>query len=154
AHLLHPETTHNQQASLVFLTTPFTGDGILSLTQDTVTEMTFSASFDQLERHVSVDLLNVQLRGIRRTGDQIFVDVRIYNPQAETVALAETDVGMVFGFIPLPLGVTTRPLRYEPQVFAPEEAVDLTFTWAWNGDDPYARLLLAGRVWSITLVES
>ncbi|MEL7433512.1 MAG: hypothetical protein AAFN11_06165, partial [Chloroflexota bacterium] len=142
------------QASLVFLTPQFAGDGILSLTQGGITQTTFLARFAQSTPPVSAEHLNVQLRGIRRTHEQIFVDVRIYNPQSETVTLAEGNVGMVFGFTPLPVGVTARPSAYEPLVFAPDTALDVTLTWTWNGDDPYARLLLAGRVWAISLIES
>jgi len=113
----------------------------------------FSVAFEQPPLAVTVDLLNVQLRRIRRTSNQVFVDVRIYNPQADAVTLALTDIGMIFGFTPFPAGATARPVDFEPIVFEPELSLDITLTWDWNSDDPFARLELAGRVWSITLIE-
>jgi len=140
-------------ASLAFLVNRFDGNALLLLSPPGVAGETFSVTFEQPPLAVTVDHLNVQLRRIRRTSNQVFVDVRIYNPQADAVTLALTDIGMIFGFTPFPAGATARPIDFEPIVFVPELSMDITLTWDWNSDDPFARLELAGRVWSITLIE-
>lgn len=140
-------------ASLAFLVNRFDGNALLLFSPPGVAGETFSVAFEQPPLAVTVDLLNIQLRRIRRTSNQVFVDVRIYNPQAEAVTLALTDIGMIFGFTPFPAGATARPVDFEPVVFEPELSLDITLTWDWNSDDPFARLELAGRVWSITLIE-
>lgn len=140
-------------ASLAFLVNRFDGNALLLFSPPGVAGETFSVTFEQPPLAAAVDLLNVQLRRIRRTDDQVFVDVRIYNPQADAVTLGLSDIGMIFGFIPVPTGATARPVDFEPIVFEPELSLDVTLTWDWNSDDPFARLELAGRVWSITLIE-
>ncbi|MEM9955085.1 MAG: hypothetical protein AAF846_25985 [Chloroflexota bacterium] len=140
-------------ASLAFLVNRFDGTALLLFSPHGVAGETFSVAFEQPPLAVTVDLLNVQLRRIRRTSNQVFVDVRIYNPQAEAVTLALTDIGMIFGFTPFPAGATACPVDFEPIIFEPELSLDITLTWDWNSDDPFARLELAGRVWSITLIE-
>ena len=140
-------------ASLAFLVNRFDGNALLLFSSLGVAGETFSVTFEQPPLAVTVDLLNVQLRRIRRTSNQVFVDVRIYNPQADAVTLALSDIGMIFGFTPFPAGATARPVDFEPVVFEPEVSLDITLTWDWNSDDPFARLELAGRVWSITLIE-
>jgi hypothetical protein len=140
-------------ASLAFLVNRFDGNALLLFSPPGMAGEIFSVAFEQPPLAVTVDLLNVQLRRIRRTSNQVFVDVRIYNPQADAVTLALTDIGMIFGFTPFPAGATARPVDFEPIVFEPELSLDITLTWDWNSDDPFARLELAGRVWSITLIE-
>lgn len=140
-------------ASLAFLVNRFDGDALLLFSPPDVAGETFLVSFEQPPPSVMVDNLNVQLRRIRRTNHQVLVDVRIYNPQADTVTLEISDIEMIFGFTPFPAGATARPVVFEPVVFEPEISLDLSFAWDWNSDDPFARLDIAGRVWSITLVE-
>lgn len=141
-------------ASLIFLVNRFDGDALLLFSPPGVAGETFLVTFEQAPLAVTVDHLNVQLRRIRRTSNQVFVDVRIYNPQADAVTLATSDIGMIFGFTPFPAGAIARPVDYEPIVFEPEFSLDITFAWDWNSDDPFARLDIAGRVWSVTLIDN
>ena len=139
-------------ASVAFLVSRFDGEALFLFSPPGVVGETFSVSFNEPPMEVHIENLNVQLRRIRRSSNQVFVDVRVYNPQAEAVTLELEDIGMIFGFTPLPTGATARPIEYEPVVFEPEFSQDLTLTWDWNSDDPFARLEIAGRVWSVTLV--
>lgn len=140
-------------ASVAFLVHRFDGDALFLFSPPGVAGESFLVNFSQPPFAVTVENLDIQLRRIRRSSHQVYVDVRVYNPQAEAVTLQREDIGMIFGFTPLPIGATARPLDYEPVVFEPEFSLDLTLIWDWNADDPFARLEIAGRVWSITLVE-
>lgn len=141
-------------ASLAFLVNRFDGDALFLFSPPGVAGETFLVRFEQAPPAVTVENLDIQLRRIRRSSNQIFVDLRVYNPQADAVTLELTDIGMIFGFTPLPAGTTAGPVDYEPVIVQPEASLDLSLTWDWNSDDPFARLEIAGRVWSITLVEN
>lgn len=142
------------QASMSFLVNRFDGNALLLFSPPGVAGEAFLVSIDQPPLAVVVSNLDVQLRRIRRSSTQLYVDVRIYNPQADAVTLELEDIGMIFGFRPMPTGATSRPLDYQAVTFEPEYALDLTLAWEWNADDPFARLDLAGRVWSISLLDS
>lgn len=142
------------QVSMPFLVNRFDGNALLLFSPPGVAGESFLVTLNQPLTEIIVDHLDVQLRRIRRSSTQIYVDVRIYNPQAEAVTLELEDMGMIFGFRPMPTGATARPLDYQAVIFEPEYSLDLTLAWEWNADDPFARLDLAGRVWSIALLDN
>ncbi|MEO1666715.1 MAG: hypothetical protein AAFU54_18905 [Chloroflexota bacterium] len=141
------------QASTAFLVSRFDGDGLFLFAPPGQVAERVLVPFNLPPVPSTVEGLDVQLRRISRNGSNVFVDVRVYNPQAEAVTLELNDIGVIFGFTRNPSGPTSRPVDYEPVLFEPEFALDLTFTFDWNADDPFATLTVAGRVWSIQLVE-
>ncbi len=142
------------QVSIPFLVNRFDGNALLLFAPPGVAGESFLVSIHQPSLESVVDHLDVQLRRIRRSSNQIYVDVRIYNPQADPVTLELEDMGMIFGFRPMPTGATARPLDYQALTFEPDYSLDLTLAWEWNADDAFARLHLAGRIWSISLLNS
>ncbi|MEM9955375.1 MAG: hypothetical protein AAF846_27475 [Chloroflexota bacterium] len=139
------------QVSIPFLVHRFDGNALLLFSPPGVAGESFSVTLTQPTIELLVEHLDIQLRRIRRSDTQIYVDVRVYNPQADAITLELDDIGMIFGFRPMPTGATSRPLDYQAVTFDPDYVLDLTLAWDWNADDPFARLDLAGRVWSIAL---
>jgi hypothetical protein len=140
-------------ASIPFLVGHVAGDALFLVAPPGLPAAAFRVSLQQPAPVVSVEQLHVQLRRVRRGTDQVYADLRLYNPQVEAVTLAGVDIHMIFGFTPMPTGPRVPPLAFEDLTLEPEAAWDVTLTFAWNGDDPYASLHLAGHVWSITLIE-
>ena len=140
-------------ASIPFLVGRFDGDALFLVAPPGLPAEALRVGFEQLPPVVSVAGLHVQLRRLRRNAGQVYADLRLYNPQAEAVTLRVEGIHMIFGFTSLPTGPHSQPLEFDDLTLEPEAAFDVTLTFDWNGDDPYASLHLAGRVWSITLIE-
>lgn len=140
------------KASIAFLVRQFAGEALFVFSPPGEADEAFRVDFDPPPLEVTVEHLDIQLKRVQRSTKQVAVEVRIYNPQPEMVTLERDDMGMIFGFTPMPTGVTARPTNYEPLVLAPASVSDVTLLWDWNADDPYAQLHIAGRVWSVTLM--
>lgn len=140
------------QVSVSFLVSTFDEDSLLLFTSPDGISKSVRIPFDPLYIPSSVENLDVQLRRIWRDDSRVFVDVRLYNTQNEALTLELDDVNIIFGFTPNPVGPIHHPIDYVSTVFEPGHALDITFTFDWNADDPFATLTLAERVWSINLV--
>jgi hypothetical protein len=141
------------QASVSFLGDHFEDDVLLLLMPPQGTTKQIRIPFHSPTIPISVETLDVQLKRIWRDNSHVFVDVRIYNPQAEPIRLELEHIGFILGFTAHPVGPIHRPLNFEPLIFEPELSLDITLTFDWNADDPFASLTLAGRVWAMTLVK-
>jgi len=141
------------QASVAFLVSRFEGDAIFLFAPPSMQSESILLSFYPPQIPPSVENLDVQLRRVWRDSNHVYVDLRVYNPQAEAIALNSDQIGIIFGFTPNPSGPTQQPHDFETLNFEPEYSLDLTLTFNWNADDPFASLSLAGRVWLIQLVE-
>ena len=147
------EAGQTLQVSIPFLVGRFDGDALFLVAPPGLPAEVLRVAFQQPATAVTVEHLNVQLRRVWHGSGQIDIDLRLYNPQPEAVTLTGEGVHMIFGFTPLPTGPRSGPLDFDDLTLEPEAAFDVTLTFDWNGDDPYASLHLAGRVWSITLIE-
>ena len=141
------------QASIAFLVSRFEGDAVFLFAPPGLPAEQIIVPFNPAPIPLSLESLDVQLRRISRDASTVYVDIRVYNPHAESIALHTEDVGIIFGFTPHPSGPTQHPLEFETVSFETNSALDMTFAFDWNADDPFATLSLAGRVWSIQLVE-
>ena len=147
------EAGQTLQVGIPFLVGRFDGDALFLVAPPGLPAEILRVAFQQPAPAVTVEHLNVQLRRVRRGAGQVYVDLRLYNSQAEAVTLTGEGLHMIFGFTPLPTGPRVAPLDFDDLTLEPEAAFDVTLSFDWNGDDPYASLHLAGRVWSITLFE-
>jgi hypothetical protein len=141
-------------ASIAFLTRRTTGNGIISISPPGSASELFRVDFDEPALPITSEDLTVQLRSVRIVDDRVYVDVRIYNPLDVSIPLTLEDVSMVFGFTPSPVGTEARPVEFDSILYEPGNSSDLTLEWAWNSDDPYAKLSIAGRVWTMKLIDS
>jgi hypothetical protein len=141
------------QASIAFLVSRFEGDAVFLFAPPGLPAEQIIVPFNPPSIPLSLESLDVQLRRISRDARSVYVDIRVYNPHTESIALHTEDVGIIFGFTPNPSGPTQHPLEFETVIFETDSALDMTFAFDWNADDPFATLSLAGRVWSIQLVE-
>ena len=140
------------QTSLAFLVSRFEGDTLFLFAPPGIPSQQMIVPFNPAPIPVSVESLDVQLRRIWRDGHHVYVDMRVYNPQSEAISLDLADIGIVFGFTPNPTGPTQHPLDFESILFEPEYSLDMTLTFDWNADDPFATLRMAGRIWAIQIV--
>ncbi len=138
--------------SVVFLVNRFEGDTLFLFAPSGTASEQVLVPFNPAPIPVTVESLDVQLRRIWRDESHVYVDVRVYNPNTEAISLALDDIGIIFGFTPNPTGPTQHPLDFEPILFESEYSLDMTLTFDWNADDPFATLRMAGRVWAIQLV--
>lgn len=144
---------HSIQASVAYLVSRFEGDALFLFTPSNLPTQRVLVPFSPPPIPTSVENLDVQLRRISRDSDHIYVDVRVYNPQAEAVSLDLDHISIIFGFTPNPTGPTQHPKEYSSILFEPEYSLDLTLSFDWNGDDPFATLHMAGRKWAIQVVD-
>lgn len=140
------------QASIAFLVSRFEGDALLFVAPPGILSEQVRVPFSPPPIPVSVEGLDIQLRRVWRDSSRVYVELRVYNPQSETISLDNDHLSIIFGFTPNPTGPTQHPLIFESVLFEPEFSTDMTLTFDWNADDPFATLSVAGRVWSIQLV--
>lgn len=144
---------HTIQASVAYLVSRFEGDALFLFNPSNLPTQRVLVPFSPPPIPASVENLDVQLRRISRDSDRLYVDVRVYNPQAEAISLDLDHIEIIFGFTPNPTGPTQHPEEYSSILFEPEYSLDLTLSFDWNGDDPFATLNMAGRKWAIQVVD-
>ena len=147
------EAGETLSASIPFLVGRFDGDALFLVAPPGLPARVFRVVFEAPPPVVSMAGLHVQLRRVRRGTDRVYADLRLYNPQAEAVTLTREGIHMIFGFTPLPTGPRVAPQGFTDLTLESDSAFDITPSFSWNADDPYASLHLAGRVWSIALME-
>lgn len=140
------------QASIAFLVSRFEEDALLLVAPPGILSEQVHVPYNPPPIPVSIEGLDIQLRRVWRDSSHVYVELRVYNPQSETVSLDRDHLSIIFGFTPNPTGPTQYPVNFEPVLFEPEFSADMTLTFDWNADDPFATLSVAGRVWSIQLV--
>jgi hypothetical protein len=113
----------------------------------------FAVSFTLPPEPPTVDRLDVQVRRVSTDGNALYVEARVFNPQASPVALEALENWLVLGYAPLPLGPQSPPIAGElPSSVGAGEAFDLALTFAYDGE-PYGRLFLLGREYALEFAE-
>ncbi|MDX1992951.1 MAG: hypothetical protein SF029_11195 [bacterium] len=87
-------------------------------------------------RYNGVDVRVVQ---ITHQPGQVATVLRIYNGQSETLRITQDDIWLAFGYAPAPPGPRNPAEGLNPFDLLPEQAVDLTLVWYWDGE-PYASM--------------
>jgi hypothetical protein len=99
-----------------------------------------------------VDGLDVQLRAVHLDERNLYIEVRFFNPQPDTVTITPSDLWATFGFVSNPNGVHIAPVDFESKHISSGSAVDMTIQFAWNGNDPFVTLHLTGWSYAVTLL--
>ncbi|KAB2893780.1 MAG: hypothetical protein F9K28_07465 [Bacteroidetes bacterium] len=98
------------------------------------------------------DLLYVELVSVGASSDGYLVtSLRLYNGQFEPVTLYPDDIQLAFGSHPNPPGPWVAASGLEAMTILPGQAGDLTITWAWEGQMPYAALRVLAYEFSIQI---
>jgi hypothetical protein len=113
----------------------------------------FAVSFTLPPEPPTLDGLDVQVRRVSTDATAVYVEARVFNPQASPVALEALENWLVLGYAPLPLGPQSPPIAGElPDAISAGTAFDLTLTFAYAGE-PYGRLFLLGREYALHINE-
>ncbi|MBZ0308627.1 MAG: hypothetical protein K8I82_21350, partial [Anaerolineae bacterium] len=98
------------------------------------------------------DLLYVELVSVETSSDGYLVtSLRLYNGQFDPVTLYPDDIQMAFGNQPHPPGPWIPASNLEEMIILPGQAGDLTITWAWEEQMPYAMLQVLAYQFSVQL---
>jgi hypothetical protein len=113
----------------------------------------FAVGFTLPPEPPTVEGLDVQVRRVSTDAAAVYVEGRVFNPQASPVALEALENWLVLGYAPLPLGPQSPPIGGElPDSVEANSAFDLALTFAYSGE-PYGRLLLLGREYALEFAE-
>jgi hypothetical protein len=88
---------------------------------------------------VRYDGIDVRLVSVTSAEGQITTKLRIYNGRAEPLHFSQDDIWLALGYAPEPPGPRNPAEGLMPFDLLPEQAVDLTLVWYWNGE-PYASM--------------
>jgi len=83
--------------------------------------------------------VDVQLVSARTQLDTLTIQLRIFNDRSSPIRLDSTSIWMTFGYTERPSGPRVSVVVPTTTVL-PGQAVDLTLTLAWKGQEPYALL--------------
>lgn len=83
--------------------------------------------------------LDVQVVSVTTLPSQLMTRLRIYNGQSEAVTFTPDDIWLSLGYVENPPGPRTPAAGMQPFTLLPEQAVDLTLVWPWDGS-PYGAL--------------
>ena len=114
----------------------------------------FALNITPPETPLTLDAVDVQIRFVERDDRYIYLAARIFNPTASTFELTAADVWLVSGYVPDPPGPRRHPLDFAPLTLEPNQAWDTEWRFDWNGSDPYAAFGIAGRHYTVTLLEN
>lgn len=90
------------------------------------------------------DLLYVELVSASASPDgYLMTELRLFNPAFEPVTLYPADIQITFGHRPNPPGPWQPAAGFEELVILPRQAMDLSITWAWEGE-AFATLQVLG----------
>lgn len=98
------------------------------------------------------DLLYVELVSATTSPDGYLVtELRLYNGQFEPVTIYPDDIRIAFGNRPNPPGPWQPASGFEEMTILPGQAMDLSITWQWEGQMPFAMLKLLNYRFSLEL---
>ena len=83
--------------------------------------------------------VDVQMISVTTQPGQLTTRFRIYNGDRRSLQLTGSDIWLSLGFVPDPPGPRQPADVMQAFLLLPEQAVDLTLIWAWDGE-PYASL--------------
>ncbi|HEX2619218.1 MAG TPA: hypothetical protein VHL11_03695 [Phototrophicaceae bacterium] len=101
--------------------------------------VSFALSFAAPPLDLRYDGVDVRLVSVTYVEGQITTHLRIYNGRAETLPFTQDDIWLALGYAPEPPGPRNPAEGLTPFDLLPEQAVDLTLVWYWNGE-PYASM--------------
>jgi hypothetical protein len=115
--------------------------------------ISFTLSFAAAPLDLRYDGVDVRLVSVTYVEGQITTHLRIYNGRGETLHLTQDDIWLALGYAPEPPGPRNPAEGLTPFDLLPEQAVDLTLVWYWNGE-PYASMGVGGYRFAIQLTNA
>jgi hypothetical protein len=112
--------------------------------------VSFRITLEHRELELHSDGIDVRLVSVTYAQGQVTTQLRIYNGQADTLHLTQDDIWLAFGYAPEPPGPRNPAEGLTPFDLLPEQAVDLTLVWYWNGE-PYASMGIGEYRYAIEL---
>jgi hypothetical protein len=98
------------------------------------------------------DLLYMELVSAATSPDGYLVtEVRLYNGQFEPVTISPDDIQIAFGNRPNPPGPWETAEGFDQMTILPGQALDLSMTWHWEDEMPFAVLNLLNYRFGLTL---
>jgi hypothetical protein len=101
--------------------------------------VSFAVALEQPGLDMGYESVDVRLVSVTYTEGQITTKLRIYNDRADTLRFTQDDIWLALGYAPEPPGPRNPAEGLTPFNLLPEQAVDLTLVWYWNGE-PYASM--------------
>jgi hypothetical protein len=95
--------------------------------------------------NVHVDLVWATFRE-----NQLNTKVRIYNGGDTSLPISATDLYLILGYTPNPLGPQITAAGIVPFELQPAQAADVTLDWPWTGE-PYAALHVTGFTFALQI---
>ena len=83
--------------------------------------------------------VDVQIISVTTQPGQLTTRFRIYNGGNETLYITGDDIQLALGYVSNPVGPYVPAESLSPVSLLPEQAVDLSLDWLWNGE-PYGSL--------------
>lgn len=111
----------------------------------------FNLDLASVLEQISASVLDVQIIRITRDLMSITVQARLFNPSDKAVSVTQEQVRLVSGFVPDPIGPARAAFTFEDLTLQAGEAVDVSWSFNWNGSDPYAALDILGRHYRVNL---
>jgi hypothetical protein len=108
-----------------------------------------TATFVQQNSRPFADV-DVQVLSVTTQPGQLTTRFRIYNGGSETLHITGDDIQLALGYFPDPKGPFTPADNLAPLSILPEQAIDLTLLWQWNGE-PHGSIRIGGYHYSIDL---
>ncbi len=101
--------------------------------------VSFTLSFATEPLDLDYDGVDVRLVSVTYLEGQITTHLRIYNGRTEALRFIQDDIWLALGYAPEPPGPRNPAEGLTPFDLLPEQAVDLTLIWYWDGE-PYASM--------------
>lgn len=113
----------------------------------------FALTFEPVPRPVTAAALDVRLHRASYDAEMIYIDVRLFNPLAESISLAGEQPHLILAHDPAAPGPAVWPEMLNlPDSVAPGTAIDLELVFPYSGE-PYARLSLLAREYALHMPE-
>lgn len=144
----------SSHASIGFLVSRYTREARLLVSPPNGNFQAFALTFPPPPIVATADRLHVQVRSIQRDARHIYVDLRFFNALETSLIVLPSDVSMSFGFDAQALGPQHLSTNWQGMTLSSGQALDSSHIFTWNGRDPYATLYVAGRVYSISLIDN
>ena len=113
--------------------------------------VSFALSFAAAPLDMRYDGVDVRLVSVTYVNGHITTHLRIYNGRTEILHFSQDDIWLALGYAPEPPGPRNPAEGLTPFDLLPEQAVDLTLTWYWDGE-PYASMGVGGYRFAVKLL--
>jgi hypothetical protein len=146
-------TLSSLSASVGYIVPESLQNGRWLITDTTGNGVSFILSFATEPLDLRYDGVDVRLVSVMYLEGQITTHLRIYNGRAETLPFTQDDIWLALGYAPEPPGPRNPAEGLIPFNLLPEQAVDLTLVWYWDGE-PYASMGVGDYRFAIQLTRS